>query len=279
MFRKEVAVPTGARCIGTGSVAVAALAFVLMASTASATTPGFGRCVKQTGGKYANAGCTKVEAGKNKFEWYPGLGGNGINRTGVRYHYKTGVTGKFVWQAATFFGYAIECNGEMESHGATLTGPDSIQNIVLDFSGCASSFDQGACTTAGHSAGVIETEVLTGLVVTLKVGTTPLTDKMGLLLRPEGSTPFAVANCNGDSVVIRGGMLHPVVSNKMSSTFAENYVGKAGEQTPSYIAGGSDGEFTLELSNPGLGAGFFESDISGNLLAEYEESIELNTVA
>lgn len=140
---------------------------MVIAASASAEAPEFGRCVKQHGGIYSNSGCTETEAGVNKFEWEPGPGA----KRGFTESLKPETT--FVWELSGSWDKAT-CTGQ--SATGEYTGPKTVGHVKMVFTGCTKgSF---VCPTLILSP-------LKGEVGIYELGETALTDKIGLKLMPE----------------------------------------------------------------------------------------------
>src|SRR5882762_119878 len=132
------------RVIGLCLVAVFAISAV-MAGSASAAGPSFGRCLKQTGGKYENSGCTKEakEVAKQKFEW---------TNTLVKNKFSAKQKEATLATLETVGGTKITCTGESNT-GAEYTGLKTVAKIVAFFTGCETS--KMPCNSTGKGSGEI----------------------------------------------------------------------------------------------------------------------------
>src|SRR5438105_10436653 len=130
------------RC-GLSLLAAFALASATAAS-ASAAAPEFGRCLKQAGGKFKNAGCTTAsQPGEERYEWFSGV---------VKNKFTTASKAETLVTFESANGSKITCTGE-HSSGAEYSGTKSISKVVLIFTACEMS--RLPCTSAGQPEGTI----------------------------------------------------------------------------------------------------------------------------
>jgi hypothetical protein len=255
-----------------GLCLTAMFAFSLMAvASASAAPPEFGRCLKQTGGKYENSGCTKVakEASKEKYEWYAAFGSaKPLEKTGFKAHQKESTLATL----ETVGGTKITCKAE-ENNGAAYTGNKTVGKIVAHFSGCETGGQ--ACNSAGEPSGHITTFGLKGLIGYEKVVAEASKDKVEAQLTPESGTALAKFECSVIHVEVIGCVAHPVSANKMNIKTTEKFSAKKGEQKPDKFAGGPEDECALESNS---GTGFEEAGQTITAILENEEKVEANTV-
>jgi hypothetical protein len=251
------------RIVGLCLVAVFALS-AIVAGGASAAAPEFGRCLKQTGGKYENSGCTKEakEASKQKYEWT-----NTIVKKGFKAHQKEGTLATL----ETVGGTKITCTNE-HNQGSEYTGEKTVGKIVAEFEGCETS--KIPCNSAGNPSGDITTHSLKGLLGVEKVGSNPpINNKLEVQLTPETGTSLANFTCSTISVEVRGCVAHPVKGGSMLLTSTEKFTASKGEQKPDKFAGGPTDECALESNS---GSGFEEAGQTITAILENEEKVEAN---
>ena len=102
------------------------VASAVMASTASAEAPEFGRCVKKAGGKYETSHCDTEEAGKNKFEWEPG--------PGAKPGFAEALSSGTLFMSKRKKGEEVECTGE--SATGEYAGPKTVSHVDIVLTGC-----------------------------------------------------------------------------------------------------------------------------------------------
>jgi len=165
--------------VGLCLVAVFAIAAVA-ASSASATTPEWGKCVAKAGGKYLDGGCqTKGKGGS--FEWEKGsklpnvpftghsIGSGGVLTSEVATCENGPDNGKRVPRSKCIedggeinggVGAITKVECEKEASSGEATGKNKIANVHVAFTGCKTL---GApCTSAGAAEGEIKTNPLKG---------------------------------------------------------------------------------------------------------------------
>jgi hypothetical protein len=250
------------RIMGLALVAVFAMT-AIVASSASAAGPSFGRCVAQAGGKFLNNGCTKPSTpGKEKYEWT-----NVIPKPKFFSKLKEGIP-----TLETVKGTKITCKTE-EGPGE-ITSPKSVGGVVATFTGCETSGLK--CASAGQAEGVIVTSALEGIIGVEKVGTkTPLNDKVASELHAPVGQKVAAFVCAGLPVEVRGSVLHPVTVNKMLLTATEKFTASKGKQKPEHYAGGVPKEHILESNTNG--GPFEQAGQTITALVTFEEKVEINT--
>jgi hypothetical protein len=246
----------GIRIISCALLAAFALA-AIAATSASAAVPEFGRCIKEAGGKFENAGCTKVKAGANKFEFYPATGkaANGNEKKLVKDKFTSlKEAGSEEATLETKSGSLVKCTEESSSGGEYFIGEGSnskqIKKLVAKFNGCKEETLKTKCQNTG-TEGEILTDSLEG-ELGFVAGT-----KVGLDLKPEApATKDAVFKCAGGAVTIevQGSVIHEVKSNTMLLTSKEVFkCTKPGKQVPEKFAGGP-----LDILESNLNGGAFE---------------------
>jgi hypothetical protein len=244
-------------------VAAFALAAVVSAS-ASAARPEFGRCVAKAGGKFLNSGCSKPSVpGKEKFEWEPGV---------VKGKFTSAIKVSTKATLETVGGTKITCTGETAT--GEFTNAKEVGKVQPVFTGCETTGVK--CSSAGKGEGIISTSPLGGVLGVEKVGTkTPENDKLALELHSEAGN-VAEFSCAGIPVVVKGSVLHPATTNKMSLTTTEKFKATKGEQKPDKFAGGPVDQHILESNK--AGGAFEEAGQSIESVTTGEEKIEASTV-
>ena len=247
-------------CAGVGIAG--ALAAIATSVAVAAPSGEFGRCVKQTGGKYGNSGCT-TPSSKGSYEWLPGPGPKnhfaGVQKEGT------------LATLETVKGTKITCK---KSHGTgEFKNAHEVANVVATFEECETS--KIPCQSEGEATGVIVTSPLEGATGVEKLGETPATDKMAQELHGPGGGALAKFGCAGLTVVVSGSILHPVVADRMLTSTTEKFSASRGEQKPDRYAGGTEDEHTLASSTNG--ATPEESGQTITAFVHFEEPIELNS--
>jgi len=254
------------RIVGLCLAAVcAAIAFTAASAYGANKQPEWGHCVAKAGGKYANSGCSKIEAGKEKFEWVPGLA-KAVTLTSKMKELT-------VATLETVGGTKITCKTE-EGTGQIDAGTpaEHVSKVLALFKQCTTS--GVPCENVGKEE--IETKELSGGIGIEKVGTTPpLNNKVGEELHGPGGGSLAEFSCAGLPVVVKGSLLHNIASNKMVNKTTEKFVASKGEQKPDKYAGGTLDEHTLESNTNG--GPFEEAGQTITALVTLSEKVEVNT--
>jgi hypothetical protein len=171
---------------------------------ASAEAPEFGRCIKQAGGRFANAGCTETKAGSELYEWSPGPGPK------VKFTDILGGTKPFRWKLAS--NEEGVCSGE--SATGEYTGAKTVGRVDIVLTGCESGPPEFRLP-----CGTITVEPMRGEIGVYAKGETKALDKLGLKLSPETGERLAEFGCGKFEPTIfswRGGsVIAPLVANKM----------------------------------------------------------------
>ncbi|MDQ6810325.1 MAG: hypothetical protein M3Z95_00310 [Actinomycetota bacterium] len=260
------------KTFGPCVLAVVALA-ALTASAASAEAPEFGRCIKKAKAEragFSDAGCTKAVSTRAKYEWTSTILKNKFNghMTGPLATLKT-VPG------AAFGSTKLTCTAE-KSKGAEYSGPKTIANMILEFSGCETS-GLKCGNVEGGARGKITTNKLEGVVGVEGVGTSPALNKLEVQLGGPGHGPLAEFECRpSPKFVVSGCVAHPVATDKMLLTSSEKFTASQGEQKPDKFAGGPTDECALGSSVNG-GAPE-EAGLTFTAQIEGEEKIEASSV-
>ena len=222
-----------------GLCLVAVFAFTAIAASSAFAEPSgeFGFCVKKTGGKYENSGCTKEKAGATKFEWEPLT-----TPVGLSGKMKEGTLATL----ETVKGTKITC--KKEHNTGEIATAHEVANVVATFEECETS--KIPCHNEGTST--IKTNPLSGGTGVEKKGTTPPSNnKMAEELHGPGGGALAEFECSGLKVVVTGSVLHPVASGKMLTKTTEKFSATKGEQKPSNYEGEPDDSHALASSTNG----------------------------
>jgi hypothetical protein len=229
--------------------------------------PEFGRCIKTTGGKYEDAGCTTTGTGKN-YEWQPAFGGSlPLVKTGFTNTIKEGTTAEL----ETVGGNMTSCSGE--SATGKYTGNQTVGSVIVTFTGCM-AFGVG-CKSAGAAPGTVVTNTLEGVLGVEELGAEPRLNKIGEELFPVGrSGPMSEFSCGGLQETISGAIISPVTSNLMKLTVTIKSKAVKGKQRPEHFV-----EQPAELLLAKIESGGPEQ--SGQTLTTQqtnEEKVEINSV-
>jgi len=249
--------------------AVCALSVAVVAS-AQAAPPEYGRCIKGVKnekkeyiGSFSNSGCTKKvteaeKAKKGKYEWFPGA----VKK------FQTSIGGKGILEEVGK--NAVGCKSE--SSTGEYAGTKEVKNVVVKFQGCESG--PFKCTSEGHAVGELETNPLEGRVV----WENEALKKVALDLFPaEGQTQFIEFTCGAAlTVAVKGSILVPVKTNKMSETVVLKYKATHGFQKPEAYEEGGKKITDILLSNF-AGKGFAQAGQNITSTVKNEEKLELNT--
>ena len=240
--------PCDSACVGSASVF-------------ASSPPEYGRCVKVAigTGDYGSATCASL-GGKKEYEWDTGA-------------LKVGFTTKLasgVAKVETVKGAKVTCKGQTGT--GDYTGHETVGGVLLTLTGCERSSEK---CSSGLVGGEIVSKTLEGVLGVEKLGTTSSRDKIGLDLFPTGKTgPVMEFACGSTAVSIRGSVIVPVASNKMSSTAVLRFAATAGKQKPEGFVGGATD--VLEAS---FGGGPFEQAGLTLLSTQTnEEPLEINPV-
>ena len=244
--------------VGVCLLAVFALMSLATAS-AAAEPPEFGRCVKQAGGKFKTGSCTTAAvAGEEKFEWLPGV-----------------VKSKFTIDSPTVVIFEtvktsrVTCTGEKGT--GEYTGPKSVGNVVMTFTGCECC--KLKCNTKGAKAGELEFNPLEGEPGIIKKGETAAKSKAGLELFAPGGGNWAEFSCSTIFVTIKGAAIVALPANAMKLSYPLKFTCARGVQKPERFEGGP--QAALESNS---GTGFERTCLKGTLNLANEEKVELSTV-
>jgi hypothetical protein len=228
-----------ARAAGIGLAVVMVLAFASGAAQAAPGSLEFGKCFAKTGGKYLNAGCTKLaKPGKENDEWEP-LGA-GVESQGV----KERETGPAVLEATS--GAKVSCTGAKQVAGEYRNMEEA--GIVWLFTGCeAGGFK---CNSAGDREGEVAWNPLRGEPGVVTKEPKEEKDVIGIAFSPQSGTDDAEFSCGSIPFVVRGGVVVKMqadssggtsgeLTNKMLSKFELEFLAEQGKQVPEAFEGGS----------------------------------------
>jgi hypothetical protein len=195
--------------------------------------PEFGRCIKTTGGKYEDAGCTTVGGASGKsFEWYAAFGSaHPLEKTG----FTTVIKEATFAELETVGGNKVTCSGE--SGTGKYTGNKTIGSMTVTFTGC-SAFEAN-CSSAGSPTGTIVTSALEGVLGVEELGAEPVLNKIGEDVFPVGhSGPVGEFTCAGLPLVLSGAIISPVTANGMRLSSTIKAKALKGKQKPENFVGG-----------------------------------------
>jgi hypothetical protein len=245
------------------SLAIALALGSLIASSASATAPEFGRCLKTAGGKFKNSKCTIASVpGEEKYEWFSGV---------IKNKFTTKIKEGTIATLETVGGTKITCTGETSS-GEFLNAKE-VGHMPVKFTGGETSGFK--CESAGAGAGNIVTAPLGGPIGFETEVVPPTKNHIANELHSESGN-IAEFTCVGIKVVVRGSVLHKIAANAMKLTATEKFTAAKGKQKPEHFAGGVPKEHVLETSTNG---GPFEQSgqtITGIITGE--EKVEASTI-
>jgi hypothetical protein len=229
--------------------------------------PEFGRCIKTTGGKYENAGCTTTGSGKN-YEWHPAFGGSlPLVKTGFTNAIKEGT----VAELETVGSFLVTCTGETAS--GKYTGNKTVGSVVVTFTNC-SAFGV-SCKSEGAAPGTIVTYTLEGVLGVEELGAEPSLNKIGQALFPVGhSGPIAELKCANWPMTIAGSIISPVIANAMKLTATVKSKAVKGKQRPEAFVEGPPEVLmtTIESEAPE------QSGETVTVTQTNEEKVEINSV-
>ncbi len=250
-------------------VAMAALS-ALVATSAWATAPEYGRCLKVVKeasgyhGGYTDSKCTKASAGKTgKYEWNPGAAKAKFTSTGG------------IGVLTTVGGSGVECKAE-SSNGEFVPGNNKEEaGVVVRFTGCKSL--DTPCDTPGAKSGELVTNELEGIVG----WENKARKKTALELHPAKSVAshlFIEFECTGLVVKVRGNVLVAIKNDKMTESETLKFKATKGKQKPE-IWEESASPAILEAAFSNFKGGAFEQagqNITSTVKGE--EKLELNAV-
>src|SRR6266566_7103816 len=223
-------------------IAIFLMSAFSVASSAMASPPDIGRCLKKataggagfaptvSGGTTSN--CTKPVSTNAKFEWTP---------TCV----KCTVTSKMTSEKATLEGEGgikISCTAQ-KTPAFTVKPPKEVSGVVGEYSNCSST--EVPCENEGKPNGIINTGVLEGEIGLVKLGENPETHVKEPLKnvianvlfgpggKPTGTTGGDLADFECGVILkveVHGSILHKVTTNQMLLETVEKFEAAKGEQ-------------------------------------------------
>jgi hypothetical protein len=261
--------------MGICLVAVFATSAVVAAS-ASAEAPEFGRCLKLASekvgktkvyhGGYSNGTCTTAsEEKKGKYEWYPGV---------VKTHFTTKIKEGTKATLETVGDTKVTCTGETST--GEYTGPKTEGNMVLTLTGCESGGYKAS--SAGAAEGEVVTNPTECELGVVKKGYTPAKQMLGLSCAEEAQFAWIKWHSIYGEVelCIRGWWFFSTTANYMHlPTMGLRSVQSKGRQKIERFEEGP-----LELLESTLNEGPFEQiGLTLTTIQTNEETIEANSVA
>jgi hypothetical protein len=247
---------------------VAFVLSALVAASASATAPEYGRCLKQTSGegkKFSDSKCNKEASGKKaKYEWVPGAGKAKFTSSGG------------IGVLTSVGGAGVECKTE-SSTGEFVPGNNKEEaGIIVTFKECKSAGN--ACTSPGAVSGELKTNELEGIVGFIKKEPIATKSKLGLELSPAKSVTsglFIEFSCLGLVVKVRGHVLVPIKGNIMTKSETLKFSASKGKQKPEKWEESPEKQI-LEASFKG--GPFEQAGQNITSVVTGEEALELNSV-
>jgi Fibronectin type III domain len=233
--------------------------------------PEFGRCVKAPAqregmltfyeGGFTTANCLEASSTHTgRFEWHAGVVSPGFT---------TAIKPTTLAKLEAVDKAKVTCTGE--SSTGEITGPKTVGNVLIKFSGCESA---GAkCTTAGLVEGELETTNLEGVLgierVTFKEGKEIRHVALALYPTGHGGPVLEYTCAGGGPTTLAGSLMAPVTAGKMLTTTTLKFSATAGKQKPERFEGGAQEVLTNAFGEQvGLTVGSTQSN---------EEAIEINT--
>ena len=258
--------------IVAGALALACVA--VGASGASAAS--FGRCVKQTGGKYKNGNCTERGTEK-KYEWYPAFGS-----AETQIEENPGFELELLEGGATFYVGSEGTETAFACTGATGTGKFSgnteVAEVVITLTGC--SVGPIKCTSAGAETGTIKSNVLDGAIGVWKSEGEERHNKVGLdLFPPKYEGLLFEMKCGELTRQERGSviaMVPPSGPNKMGTRWELKFMRRGIEQMPEHFEGLEPPSPLLEQSING-GLEWKRTAVEASVSQITKAEVELNT--
>lgn len=243
-----------------GAVATAVVASALFAASAFALeAPEMGRCVPQTGGVYKNSVCTKLgsETKPGSFEWLPGAVKNKF----------TGVGGAATLETI----HAVKVTCKTEASAGEFTGPKTVGNISVVFTGCESLGFK--CKTPSSAEGEIATNLLSGRLVWEK-----FKKKVAIDLVPQSTELFVEFQCGPANAKVTGSVMTNIPADVVKTTFEERFTAKKGKQKPEFYYNAADEKIQDVLISK-IGGPGAELEQSGQTVTNNqtdEEPLEVN---
>lgn len=244
---------------------------------ALAGPPEFGHCViapnEKYGtttyyyGNYTSSSCLLTSASHTgKYEWEPGLAGDGFKTT---------------IKATTLATLETQVKAKVTCTGASSSGLFAARKKALDLqitlTGCTAGGQK--CTTAGLAEGELQSSVLEGSLGLEKITISGGKEvrHIALEIYPPGRTgPFMQYTCAGsEPTTLSGGLIAPVTSGKMMTSSTLKFSQSAGKQKPESIEG-PEHEQEQEVLTNGSGE---QVGLSLSSTLTTQEALEINPVA
>jgi hypothetical protein len=235
----------------------------LVATTASAAVPEFGRCVKVAAktGEYSGAQClTPVAGNKGRFDWQPGPGAlKKFEETGEEPTLETVGGRKIVCTVGIFTG--------------EFTGPKT-ESVSIELQGCVDSVTGAICETAKKS----KIETLTPLEG--EIGFIKGTSMRSVGLDLKHAPVILTFECGKvpETVVLgtlEGSVIAPITPiDKMAEEFKLPYKEKLGKQIPEQFEGGAKDTLTATFVT-GLETTTQQAGLKTKVESVTEEPIEI----
>ncbi len=196
--------------------------------------PEIGECVKMTGGKYSDSGCTKLVATKGKFEWSPGA------KAGEKKFRSAGTKAALVIVG----GDRIACEGVINT-GEYLNAFEGETTVA--FTGCKIPGLDAVCENTG-SKGEIVTNRLNSVLGIIKEEALGKSSIGVSLTAVPPSTTLATFECAGVEMKATGSVITPqTVANKMETRFTQTYKQNGGIQEPTKFENEPEDVLILEI--------------------------------
>jgi hypothetical protein len=267
------------RIVGLCLVAVFATSAVV-AGSASAANPEYGRCIKEGVkelSKYDSAKCIKLASEDPGTEAEKLKKGSFVWKAGVPA--KAGFTAvlkpETIATLETKDGKKVTCK-KLNAVGK-YTGLTTVSTTQTDFSECESSSIK--CNTAGAGVGVIKVKNLEGELGVITSVIPHTKDKIGNVLWPAGGTAtsgseFVEFACGGLVVKVKNSVISPVTSNAMKLTATVKFTAAKGVQKPTKFAGGPN----MFLESKFSAAEYQQSGQSATTIQTNEEKVEVRSL-
>ncbi|HTU77849.1 MAG TPA: hypothetical protein VMF09_03740 [Solirubrobacteraceae bacterium] len=163
----------------------------------------------------------------------------------------------------------VTCTGE--SGGGEYTGQQTLAGAAMTLTGCTHHSE--ACASAGAASGEVVTRPLEGALGIDKRGKASTADKLGLALYPVGKTgAFMEFSCGATDVSVRGAVIVPVKSDKMSLTQALKFSASKGKQKPQ----GFEGEPAEILEASFDGGAYEQTGLSASITQTNASEVEID---
>ena len=263
------------RIVGLCLVAVFAMGAVL-ATTASAANPEYGRCIKtKVGGgtKYRQRemhGCGRRR--KRKLRMVCSIR---TEKPVEKKKFTAALKPTTIATLETKAGTKVTCKGLVAK--GEITGNTTVIVSQTDFSECESGGIK--CNTAGAGTGVIKVKELEGELGVITSVVPHTKDKIGNVLWPKGGTPTSGAEfvefaCGGLIVKVKNSVISPVTSNAMKLTATIKYTAAKGVQKPTKF----EGEPNMFLESKFSAAPYEQSGQSATTVQTNEEKAEIRSL-